>query len=194
MINGFERFSNRILVSPRTRPCHSGPRSAAQSVGDTGIEPVPPTVSTFSARRWLRWLMPESAGYGSSACWSGWLRWLLSGVVLHNRCTSPPPKLRSGVADLVTRFKPQAVPLVVAAFHRAGVSLVGQRATSSIINGQVRARRSSPKRTPGPRQRSRRRGRDRRRCTARVDRSFRRRLRRRSPRRSRAPAQAAPSC
>lgn len=80
-------------------------------------------------------------------------------------------------ADLMTRFKPQAAPPVVAAFHRAGVSLVGQRAASSSTTGQVRPRRSSPRRTPGPRLRSRRRGRDRHRRAARADRPCRRRLR-----------------
>jgi hypothetical protein len=38
------------------RPRNSGP----PLVGDTGIEPVTPTVSTFSARRWLRWLVAMS--------------------------------------------------------------------------------------------------------------------------------------
>jgi hypothetical protein len=108
------------------RPRNPGP----PLVGDTGIEPVTPTVSTFSRDSWLRWLTPGPAGYGPSACWSGWLRWLLSDVVLHDRCTSPPEKIGSAAADLMTRFKPQAVPPEVTAFHRAGVSLGEQRAGS----------------------------------------------------------------
>ena len=45
--------TSRMLCLPtHYRPMNTGP----PWVGDTGIEPVTPTVSTFSARSWLRWL------------------------------------------------------------------------------------------------------------------------------------------
>jgi hypothetical protein len=42
-------------------------------VGDTGIEPVTPTVSTFTIWRWLRWFRAGPAGCESSLRWPGWL-------------------------------------------------------------------------------------------------------------------------
>src|SRR5664279_105785 len=39
------------------------PGSGASMVGDTGIEPVTPTVSTFSDQRWLCWLQAYSVDF-----------------------------------------------------------------------------------------------------------------------------------
>jgi hypothetical protein len=47
-------------------------------VGDTGIEPVTPTVSTFSGGRWRRWLATNRPSLLTSA---RLLRWL-SGAIL----------------------------------------------------------------------------------------------------------------
>jgi hypothetical protein len=126
-------------------------------VGDTGIEPVTPTVSTLSARCWLRWLMPGPAGYGAFACWSGWLRWLLAGVALHDRCTTPSGKLGPAAVDLMTRFKLQAVPPVVAAFHRGwsfssrttgGIEHHYRPGSSSALQSEKNARTSATSTKP----------------------------------------------
>jgi hypothetical protein len=57
----FNQRDQRSLGGPNAARERSGndwrPRNPGPPlVGDTGIEPVTPTVSTFSARRWLRWL------------------------------------------------------------------------------------------------------------------------------------------
>jgi hypothetical protein len=55
-------------------------------VDDTGIEPVTPTVSTFSGERWLSWVDRDFVDYGEPH----------SSAEESHRCSIVPETLRSG--------------------------------------------------------------------------------------------------
>ena len=48
-------------------------------VGDTGIEPVTPTVSTFSIQRWLGWLPTKPPNSMAGECLLKWVIHLTAG-------------------------------------------------------------------------------------------------------------------
>ncbi len=117
-------------------------------VGDTGIEPVTPTVSTFSAGRLVTLVGRDVVGYGLLSGWSCWLRWLVAVLVLHDRCTQPDsgaavlvrsrrawePRAQAATCGVIGGSKTTPLPPGVMAFHRAGNPLVetpaGTRALS----------------------------------------------------------------
>ena len=142
-------------------------------MGDTGIEPVTPTVSTFSARRWLSWFDEDSVDSGPRAGWSRWLRRLVAALALHDRCThpdsgaagtslleaGPEPRARVTTRDVMRRWKATPLPSGVMAFHRAGNVLAERRsmpylASSSVIHCWKNARSAAMSTSTSPSARS----------------------------------------
>jgi len=58
-------------------------------VGDTGIEPVTPTVSKLYRSRWLRRPGLHRVESGIFLRWTCWFWWLATAPVLHGGCTWP---------------------------------------------------------------------------------------------------------
>jgi hypothetical protein len=78
------------------------PETGAFMVGDTGIEPVTPTVSMSSRGRWLPIACVGSVGFRGLRCWLSWLAMVCFGCgvapvwptatllhVLHQRYRAP---------------------------------------------------------------------------------------------------------